>query len=529
METWAVLCQAAQSLQDLLLQQQGRTSLASLEFLLVSPDSLRLTQEGRVEVERTRGSQLAALLHPEIGGLGRLSPAEVERLSVHSLGRTMREASARTISSLQPLVTSMCSNSLGAVPGLLRVLGEVERHWRDQVGPSPPSQLVSQLCHLTLGRAAAPPQVKPPSTQFNQLNCSSSSDSTDDLHSTSSASLPKPPPGLPGLQGLASPLRNSLPSLLEPEDTGRRMFTQHRKYGKRLEFKPVVTQRLERQRGREEMEALERTRSHSANSLPGLRSLNRQNTSKRSLANARRLYREVAGSVVGPEFVVRSSAAAVRADLTSGSSRGTTVLLVLLTGHKLEVRLEHATTTVQHLQDVAMTHLCLGQDGSRLGLMLNSCGEWLDLAPDTRLARLVPGGRGREGQTSLTLHDRFLLLPAALEELHSPASRHLLYLQLRQDCIEGLHRADVSLHLSLAALALRAELGPWTEKEHGAGPYFMPQHYLPDQVQSASSSPPSNNLEVSKICCVRCEHCLASGELGLPPKNFTRVSLTEGR
>ena len=76
--------------------------------------------------------------------------------------------------------------------------------------------------------------------------------------------LPQPPTNLPGL---ASPLRTSLPSLLEPEE-GRRVscFTQQRKYGRRLEFRPAVAQVLARQ----EAGVLERTRSQSVCSLTGL-------------------------------------------------------------------------------------------------------------------------------------------------------------------------------------------------------------------------------------------------------------------
>ena len=50
----------------MLLQLAG-ASLAGLELLLVSPDTLRLTTEGRAEVERSRGSHLGQLLHPEVG------------------------------------------------------------------------------------------------------------------------------------------------------------------------------------------------------------------------------------------------------------------------------------------------------------------------------------------------------------------------------------------------------------------------------------------------------------------------------
>ena len=57
--------QAGQALQDVLLQLAG-ASLAGLELLLVSSDTLRLTTEGRAEVERSRGSHLGELLHPEV-------------------------------------------------------------------------------------------------------------------------------------------------------------------------------------------------------------------------------------------------------------------------------------------------------------------------------------------------------------------------------------------------------------------------------------------------------------------------------
>ena len=52
-------------MQDVLLQLAG-ASLAGLELLLVSVDTLRLTTEGRAEVERSRGAHLGELLHPEV-------------------------------------------------------------------------------------------------------------------------------------------------------------------------------------------------------------------------------------------------------------------------------------------------------------------------------------------------------------------------------------------------------------------------------------------------------------------------------
>ena len=44
-------------------------------------------------------------------------------------------------------------------------------------------------------------------------------------------------------------------------------------------------------------------------------------------------------------------------------------------------------------------------------------------------------------------------------------------------------RADVSVQLAAAATAVHAEFGNHSGEVHGAGPYFLPQHYLPDNVR----------------------------------------------
>ena len=83
----------------------------------------------------------------------------------------------------------------------------------------------------------------------------------------------------------------------------------------------------------------------------------------------------------------------------------------------------------------------------------------------------------------LTLQ-RFVLLPSSWRDLQDNYSHHLLYLQLRQDCIEGTYRADVSVQLAMAATAIHAEFGNYSQEVHGTGPYFLPLHYLPDHVRT---------------------------------------------
>ena len=69
----------------------------------------------------------------QVGSIGRLSLADIERLAVFSLGRTLSSAAANGLRSVQLLLSAMCSEQLAAVPRLLDVLSEVERHWRQEV------------------------------------------------------------------------------------------------------------------------------------------------------------------------------------------------------------------------------------------------------------------------------------------------------------------------------------------------------------------------------------------------------------
>ena len=70
----------------------------------------------------------------QVGSIGRLSLADIERLAVFSLGRTLSSAASHGLRSVQPLLAAMCSHQLSMVPRLLDVLSEVERHWRQEVG-----------------------------------------------------------------------------------------------------------------------------------------------------------------------------------------------------------------------------------------------------------------------------------------------------------------------------------------------------------------------------------------------------------
>ena len=119
---------------------------------------------------------------------------------------------------------------------------------------------------------------------------------------------------------------------------------QPRKYGRRLEFKPPMTQRLQHRQFPSAADSgltnLDKSKSQSASELPGLRSRGRDRAavtrSHTATSNARRLYRivrplarprpspapstEDTERCIGPEFVVRSGQPVLQLDLAPGKA-----------------------------------------------------------------------------------------------------------------------------------------------------------------------------------------------------------------
>ena len=146
-----------QTLQDKILQAQGVfANLCNFDFLLVSADKLRLTFEGNIEIDSGGGQVscdwshdsvltcdwLQGYLHPEVGSVAAVRACQLEQLAIYSLGRTLEAASCGP-RSLGWLLARMCGARLGAVPGLLAVMREVERYWREEVRPT---LILAQYC-----------------------------------------------------------------------------------------------------------------------------------------------------------------------------------------------------------------------------------------------------------------------------------------------------------------------------------------------------------------------------------------------
>jgi len=65
--------------------------------------------------------------------------------------------------------------------------------------------------------------------------------------------------------------------------------------------------------------------------------------------------------------------------------------------------------------------------------------------------------------------------------LRQQSTRHLYYLQLRKDVLEGGIYVHEETSMLLASYALQAEVGDYNQTLHGSD-YFVPEHYLPQRV-----------------------------------------------
>jgi hypothetical protein len=148
------------------------------------------------------------------------------------------------------------------------------------------------------------------------------------------------------------------------------------------------------------------------------------------------------------------------------SCAGQVVRLILLTGHKLEVRLDRNRTRVRDLLNVCVDWMKLTscQEQDLFGLFSSVDSEYLYLNPDSLLTTYLQNG-------VLTLYLRFIDLP----EYHDLTSslQHLMYLQLRQDFLASTQKLEDAAVLQLGLLSAQAETS------HMENVRLDPAHFLP--------------------------------------------------
>ncbi|XP_073241021.1 tyrosine-protein phosphatase non-receptor type 13-like isoform X2 [Porites lutea] len=159
--------------------------------------------------------------------------------------------------------------------------------------------------------------------------------------------------------------------------------------------------------------------------------------------------------------------------------------VVLLNGERLNVRVQ-ASATGQDLYNVITEHLGLTET-IFFGLMIIKDGEheFLDFSEKlSKLAKFAPHlWKDDVSCNSSLVFTIFFRVKYYVENiclLQQQCTRHLYYLQLRKDVLEGGIYVHEETAMLLASYALQAEVGDYNQTLHGSD-YFVPEHYLPQR------------------------------------------------
>lgn len=159
--------------------------------------------------------------------------------------------------------------------------------------------------------------------------------------------------------------------------------------------------------------------------------------------------------------------------------------VVLLNGERLNVRVQ-ASATGQDLYNIITDHLGLTET-TFFGLMIIKDGEheFLDFNEKlSKLAKFAPHlWKDDVSCNSSLVFTIFFRVKYYVENiclLQQQSTRHLYYLQLRKDVLEGGIYVHEETAMLLASYALQAEVGDYNQTLHGSD-YFVPEHYLPQR------------------------------------------------
>jgi len=161
----------------------------------------------------------------------------------------------------------------------------------------------------------------------------------------------------------------------------------------------------------------------------------------------------------------------------------------MLDGQLLNIRCNAASITAGEVLDAALRERDIKESSLFTLSFLGERGtEFWPLSNDTKLSKVAASG-WKEGKPcqDLTVYQRFKFHPSDVDSILTAENKHLLYLQLRQDLLNGrLHGVSKNMYLSLAGMALQIEFGDFSEDIHGDGEYFMLEHYLPGFIYSSA-------------------------------------------
>ncbi|GLV43630.1 yurt [Carabus blaptoides fortunei] len=485
METWALLCQAVQTLQDLFLSD----GVSGGRFVpVVTPATLLLSSRGRVTLSlsritpRTAPGYVAPEYQPQQqeSTTAIYTDTDIEKMLVFSLGECLKRAALTSHTVTIQLSTELCKvltamgRQLAAErASLMHLLDVISEYSRRREQSKPFSHIVMDLYRETiiyrnskpvLPDCALQPHLKQhmvqPCSDRNELlsrrvetidNCKTISSNWKNLNDEHHLDYPR----------LNRNIFNSLEHINKIPDI--QSVTKRPKSictNEELFLEPATKTIHPRKKYNMKRNPVKRAASrlyHVADdaSRPGVNQRN----------------------CIGPEFVIRASLPSkqlVLDDTKFGNLK--TLTVIMLNGVKLEITCKPEMTTAGQLFEKIIHYEDI-EENYFLGLSVLISGDFVFLPSDSKLSKILTADRGSDARLTLFVRVRFFL--PSLRGIRSQQSRHLLYLQMRRSLLENQLPCTADQLCELGSLALQAEFGDYSQK-HESNHYFLLEHYIPE-------------------------------------------------
>ncbi|KAK5649235.1 hypothetical protein RI129_000264 [Pyrocoelia pectoralis] len=535
-ETWAILCQAVQALQDLFLSDGASGGIC---IPLVTPSTLLLSSRGRVKLYQNPillrcgpPTHLSSYLAPEYRPTKLCSDTETEKMWIYGLGETLKRAAltshaatSRLSGELCQVLTDMTRPQASVRASLMNLLDVISEYCKKRQQNRPFSHIVMDLHQEAMADLEMALESSWGLPMMPEIR---SRKRTMTETSTTALNLPKPWTALsrpnntkpkltkeastsmeylatdnhhwltPGTQirpkSICVPLGVSHTNInFNAENPYLKLLDEDRNLERlNYDFPPYVD--VNDKVSNYYLEPINTKRS--ALSRENCSNLNRKKGKVRRnpvQRAASRLYRAsdvprdptvaCTRECVGPEFVVRAtlpSKKLVLPDCKGNIRKNVTV--ILLHGQKLDISCNPNTTTAGQLFELIIQKEHI-EENFMLGLSALISGDFVFLPSDARICKAMGLGHA---QMILTLFVRVRFFLPSLRVIRSGQARHLLYLQLRRCILEYQLPCTYAQLMDFGGLALQAEFGDFCEKEHGTRDYFLLEHYVPETVSCNS-------------------------------------------